>query len=229
MTTLADARRLAAPLLARHPDLAMVKRLILIKPVTHVLRALEIGGSADPTMFNICWFAQFTFPARPLTHYTWGTRFSGVWERGDPALAASLVTRVEAEALPVIRPILTLPDLVTFANSEFNELHALRHRVHSTLITNVALGRLDEARAKCGYLRKRAIVESQRDRRPHMAVIRVALELVPLVEADDREGMARLLWQWEAGMIKTYKLEKYWVKEPFPLEEQNGLTVWKQT
>ncbi len=29
-------------------------------------------------------------------------------------------------------------------------------------------------------------------------------------------------------MIKTYKLEKYWVKEPFPLEEQNGLTVWKE-
>jgi hypothetical protein len=61
-----------------------------------------------------------------------------------------------------------------------------------------------------------------------MPVIRIALELVPLVEADDREGLARVLWQWEADMIQTCKLEKYWVKEPFPLEVQNGLTVWKE-
>ena len=57
------------------------------------------------------------------------------------------------------------------------------------------------------------------------SVVRYSDELVPLVEADDREGMARVLGQWEAAMIKKLKLEKYWAKQPFPLEEQNGLEV----
>jgi hypothetical protein len=39
--------------------------------------------------------------------------------------------------------------------------------------------------------------------------------------------MARLLWRWEAAFIERFGLEKIWVKEPFPLEVQNGLSVWK--
>ena len=58
-------------------------------------------------------------------------------------------------------------------------------------------------------------------------VERYATYLAPLVEADDRERIARLLWQWEGERIRALKLEKYWVKEPFPLEVQSGLTVWK--
>ncbi|MEZ5849035.1 MAG: hypothetical protein R3D68_00100 [Hyphomicrobiaceae bacterium] len=42
MTTAAQVKRMAKPLLARHPDLALVGRMIVIRPVRHVLRAIYI-------------------------------------------------------------------------------------------------------------------------------------------------------------------------------------------
>jgi hypothetical protein len=230
MTTLADAKRLAAPLLARNPDLAMVGRTVFIKPVTHVMRALQLEHSVfGADSFNLHWFAFFMFEPRRWLHFAWGDDFLGHWDRTDPALPRRLVDEMEARILPIFRPLHTIADVVSFANSDqIPDNQHLAFRKDSVFLVNVALGRLDEARAECGSLRKWAIFEAKQDRRQNMKVIRIALELVPLVEADDREGIVRLLWEWETAFIKTRKLEKYWVKEPFPLEEQNGLTVWKE-
>lgn len=227
MTTIADARRLAAPLLARNADLAMVRRLALLKPVTHVLRGLSLERSLNPDLFNLTWFALFTFEPRRYLHYSWGHRFGGLWERNDVSLAARVVEKMEGEILPLLRPMRAIDDFASFANSQHVE-HPLRNYPHKVFLVHVALGQLDEARALCRKLRAWAIAECRLNHRPNMSVIRIVLEMVPLVEADDREGMVRLLWQWEAETIKKLKLEKYWVKEPFPLEEQNGLAVWRE-
>jgi hypothetical protein len=227
MTTIADARRLAAPLLARNTDLAMVRRLALLKPVTHVLRGFELERSLDPDLFNPTWFVLFTFEPRKYVHFSWGERFLGLWERSDVNLAARVVEKMEGEILPLLRPMRAIDDFASFANSE-HVGHPLRNYPHKVFLVHVGLGQLDEARALCRKLRAWAIAECRLNHRPNMSVIRIVLEMVPLVEADDREGMVRLLWQWEAETIKNLKLEKYWVKEPFPLEEQNGLAVWRE-
>jgi hypothetical protein len=48
--------------------------------------------------------------------------------------------------------------------------------------------------------------------------LRVTETLYPLLEADDRPAIARLLHEWEAFTIGKLKLEDIWERTPFPLE-----------
>ena len=51
MTTVAQVKQAVQPLLQRNPDLALVGRLLVIKPVHHVLRCVYIDRSLDPLSF----------------------------------------------------------------------------------------------------------------------------------------------------------------------------------
>jgi len=42
MTTVADVRKIVAPLLAAHDDLVLVGRMLAIKPVHHILRGVHL-------------------------------------------------------------------------------------------------------------------------------------------------------------------------------------------
>jgi hypothetical protein len=47
---------------------------------------------------------------------------------------------------------------------------------------------------------------------------RITKMLCPLVAANDRPGLARLLHEFEAGSAKDMKLDKIWEPTPFPIE-----------
>jgi hypothetical protein len=47
---------------------------------------------------------------------------------------------------------------------------------------------------------------------------RVTGELCPLLGANDRAGMARLLHQWEAYTVEKLKIGHIYEPTPFPLE-----------
>ncbi len=40
----------------------------------------------------------------------------------------------------------------------------------------------------------------------------------PMVQAQDKAGIAAKLHEWEAYSVKQLKLEKYWQPSPFPIE-----------
>ena len=61
MTTTAQVKRVVGPLLKRNPDLALVKRLVVIKPVHHILRGIYIDHSHDPKSLVPTWAANFLF------------------------------------------------------------------------------------------------------------------------------------------------------------------------
>ena len=48
---------------------------------------------------------------------------------------------------------------------------------------------------------------------------RVTKELCPLIAANDRPGLARLLHAYEAQSVKNLKLEQFWEPTPFPIEQ----------
>ncbi len=48
---------------------------------------------------------------------------------------------------------------------------------------------------------------------------RITKELCPLIAANDRPGLARLLHGYEAQSVKNLKLEKFWEPTPFPIEQ----------
>jgi hypothetical protein len=51
MTTVAQVKQVVQPLLQSNPDLALVGRMIVVKPVHHLLRGVYLARSSDPDDF----------------------------------------------------------------------------------------------------------------------------------------------------------------------------------
>ena len=51
MTTVAQVKQVVQPLLQRNPDLALVGRMIVVRPVHHLLRGIYLARSSDPDDF----------------------------------------------------------------------------------------------------------------------------------------------------------------------------------
>ena len=52
MTTKADARKLTRLLLSRNPDLALVDRMTVVKPVHHLLRCIDLWRTSTTHDFR---------------------------------------------------------------------------------------------------------------------------------------------------------------------------------
>lgn len=215
MTTAADVKKVVQPLLQRNPDLVLVGRMVVIKPVHHVLRGVYIDRTSAASMFNPLWAAMILFNRWGTFSPHWGDRvYGGFLGLGDTDLADKLCDAIEHEALPVLRPVQSLEDFVMFAGSErfprgnFNQYPVLSMFVH------IALGNLAAARHGCDYISKAA----KEDDDPDSDYRRYATEICPLVEAGDRTGLVRRLHDYEEWSVKRMKLEKYWTRTPFPIE-----------
>ncbi len=61
MTTVAQVKHAVQPLLQRNPDLVLAGRLIVVKPMHHILRGIHLGRSLDPLLFVPTWAVIFLF------------------------------------------------------------------------------------------------------------------------------------------------------------------------
>ena len=122
MTTVAQVKQVVQPLLQRNPDLALVGRMIVVRPVHHLLRgilsALEavILMTLSPTRTLSTMFQ----PAKRIG-FSWGDRVyapDGKWDINDASLMAMMCEAIEKEALPLLRPIKTIDDFVKFTSRE---------------------------------------------------------------------------------------------------------------
>ncbi|WP_155912015.1 hypothetical protein [Methylobacterium sp. 77] len=139
------------------------------------------------------------------------------WLWSDPTIYQDIVTRVEADALAMLRPLDSTRKCLEFARTRPETEGYLGPQWH--LITAIALGELDEARtiwSKIGRsYRKGFDIED-----PYLQPVydRYCLIGEPLM-ADDRAGLAAILHRWEAEYLVGSPLEPYWAPSPFPLEE----------
>ena len=106
MTTVTQIKRVTRPLLERNPDLSLVGRIVVIKPVHHLLRGVFFGRGADPVMFDPMWFVNFLFKPGAGVSDTWAERL--YCKRGVPLdvndqamLQARMRTQLAQMALPV--------------------------------------------------------------------------------------------------------------------------------
>lgn len=223
MTTIAQARNAARPVLQRNSDLALVGRMLVVKPVRHILRGINIGRSGDPTTFVPTWAVVFLFEPRQTLSYNWGQRLyskaHGPWDVANPNTPMVLAEEIEREALPLLRPIETVDDFVAFVSKErFPHTHLDLYELRKIYV-DVARGDLASARAICAYL------ATENARRKHSYLMqeeydRIMQNICPLLAADDRAGLARFLHDCEAGSVKRMKLDKYWEPSSFPIETQ---------
>lgn len=220
MTTVSQVKQVVQPLLKRNPDLALVGRLVILKPVHHVLRGISIDRSLDPELFVPSWAATFLFWPSADFPLNWGERVygPGAWVvnqyRNLPEL---LCHAIEEEALPLLRPVQTIDDLVEFASEQRFPNTYLDLYKHRKIFFDVARGDLGSARALCEYM------ATDRAKRWYLPSMReeydcITKELCPLIARGDRSGLVRLLHKYEERTVRTMKLEKYWEPTSFPIE-----------
>ena len=206
MTTAAQVKQLVQPLMHRNPDLALVGRLVVIRPVHHILRGILIDRSLDPKSFVPNWSAVLLFEPNAHFHLFWGTRLRGRWDLGNSNLPIKLAQTIEQEALPVLRQISTIDDFVRFADGAWVE--------DEKPYIDVARGDLAAAQSMCDFF---ASLNGHYGIRQQESE-HVVRELCPRIAASDRQGLARLLHKYEAESVKRLKLEKLWQSTPFPIE-----------
>jgi hypothetical protein len=131
MTTAAQVKKMVQPVLARHPDLALVGRWIYVKPVHHFARAVLIGRTAYADEFEPRWAVVHLFESQTFFPLDWGeflanerSRRRGLWFMSDPDVELSLIEAIEQQALPKLRAIKTLDDYLAFVSR-----HMFRHKL----------------------------------------------------------------------------------------------------
>ncbi|WP_379040987.1 hypothetical protein [Methylobacterium marchantiae] len=227
-----QVKGLAQPLLERNPDLAAAGRnSFWILPIGPIGRLIHVDRTSNPAYCVAGWHLVESF--RPEVD-SWSSlgrcnqriaRSKGFeggqgWFWSDPTIYDDFVTRIEADALAILRPLDTTRKCLEFARTRPATIGHLGPQWH--LITCIVLGELDEAReiwAGIGrYYRKGTMTED-----PSWQIMydRYCLVGDPLM-ADDRAALAGLLHRWEAENIVGSPLEPYWRSELFPLEEDAG-------
>ncbi len=221
MTTAAQIRRELTPLLERHPDLALVGRYIVVKPVTHVLRAVLIDRTGIADAFNPRWFAMHLFELTTWAHLTWGEllfrKSHGNWKWSKPDAVPILCEEIETNALPQLRAMTSLHTYLNFV-SQNKARHLLFDQPHHQMIMDVALGDFTAARLRCADPIARWLLETDGWDSDGKDKLGRAQQLCRLLAADDRAGMAALLHAWEAQTVRNLKIEHLWEPTPFPLE-----------
>ncbi|WP_342363203.1 hypothetical protein [Terrarubrum flagellatum] len=217
MTTLREVKKLVAPLLARHPDLALAERGIFLRPVHHFARFIYVSATSSANQFMLGWAATAMFYPPTFVNVTQGEtlgRKGRLWLLDEPDVEDELVSNIENRALPKLRAMKTLRDYAGHALPKDPVQRSYLGRLD--LRFRLAFGELDEA----ARLLSEEICAPDRtilDRESEGLSERVK-EVGAGISAGDREAIARVLHRLEARMAASLKLEKIWEPTPFPLE-----------
>ncbi|WP_341987223.1 hypothetical protein [Azorhizobium sp. AG788] len=224
MTTAAEVKTMVQPLLERNPDLAFAGRMLFVRPVTHIARVIEITRNTGRFAFTPVWGSTFLFFPRDAPVVRWTSRLwydsLGIWNTTHPDHQRALIETVEANALPVLRKMHTIDDFVAFADSGRPFFDRWDTETLRGLVVCAAKGDREGAQNASDYL-----LNSKRPREDEglAEFLLITDSLCPLVAKWDRAGIARLLHEWEAFSVKTFKVEKYWQPTPFPIEMDMAL------
>ena len=222
MTTVAQVRQVVRPLLERNSDLALVGRLIVIKPVHHLLFGVFVDRSLDPLDFGPTWSVILLSDLRKSFGFLWGERVRGrhgIWKTTDPDLSSAMCEAIEQEALAPMRSIKTFDDFIELTSRLRNPRRHLDLFPIARLTVDIARGDLVAAEAICKYLKTKEGKSEYVYQEERYA--RAVQELCPRVATNDRAGLANLMHSYEAQSVKNLKIEKFWERTPFPIEMQS--------
>ena len=128
----------------------------------------------------------------------------GAWNAYDPTVATEMCAVIEQQALPMLRGLKSIDDLIAFtSDQERFPWTSLGSNDFEEVFVYVATGNLECAQATSKRFTGRATTRQQ---------------LIELLATGDRRGAARLLHNWEAASVKRLKLENFWEPTPFPIE-----------
>ena len=222
MSTIAQVKKLTKPILAGHPDLVLIKRLVIVRPVRHILRFVCVDQSSGKDGFYPSWSMMMLFRYDAfisLNHY--GGMYDkgfGHWIATKPGADLALCAVVEQTALPILRSVETIGEFVAFHNKErFRDTYLDLYPARK-IYADVALGNRAAALAHCAYF------ATDHASRRYSQLMQDDLDVIqqrlcPMILSDDVAGLAAFLHEMEDITVKRHKLEHLWERTPFPLEE----------
>jgi hypothetical protein len=196
----ADIKRYLKPLLELRSDLVVVGRMLLIRPVRHLLRGAFFDRTSDKYRFSITGYVQPLYG--PSISLGFDTSFKGapnvVWQ---PHFAAQLFDTLASDLFARWGPVTTLDG---FANA----LIAKNGIYRESILCLALAGEWDRA-AECVERSEREVTRE-----------REIDEIKKLWErlTADIDGVCAKLHKWEAETVKALKLERIWEPSPFPVE-----------
>jgi hypothetical protein len=221
MTTAREVRKLVAPLLARNPDLGLVGRLIVVKPIRHVLCGVFIDATSSANQYQPQWLMTILLFRMDDITYGIGERLfrsgkSGLWRLDDQEASDDLTFVIERDALPRLRSVKTLEDFLEAILPK--DPRELKIFWGTRFIITLALGNLDAASELLTNDLRRIYIGKLNDVRSGLGDR--LLQEGAQVSAADRRALIDYLHDCEDYTAGKLKLGSLWERTPFPIESQ---------
>lgn len=226
MTTKKQINGLFARLIERNPDLVRSGRFVVLKPVRHVMRSIMIDRTSDADYPQLLWSLGHMFnPAGGrqgicLERFYTGRGSPSYWS--EPGMPDAFFAACENKILPLLRGVTTIEELMRFRSREAPEFGSAITWVMFRIHFSAAFGRFDQALRRFERI-KHWTHARWGWRRPEFD--HVADELIPLIRANDRDGVIRLLHAWEEEAVRVTGLQAIYERTPFPLELESSSFV----
>jgi hypothetical protein len=224
MPSAAQIKKAIQPLLQRNPDLALVHRFVVIKPVHHIQRGIYFKrGSSD--RFDPFWTVNVLFAPQVLgfdmiwAHEVYASPLRSGFHSYHSDVSELLCGQIERVALPLLRQVQTIDDFVAFNTAERFPLQQLDGFPYIKVYIHIARGDFDAALKICDCMRAQ-------DKDGYYWMPKtydvITNKLHPMLIANDRAGLAQYLRDCEQADVKARGLAHLWEPTPFPLELQSS-------
>jgi hypothetical protein len=204
----ADIKRYLKPLLQLRRDLVLVGRLLVIRPVRHLLRGAFLDRTSDRYRFRVWRYIQPLYDGSQRFDY--GDHIhDAAWHVWQPHFESLLIDCLAEDIFDNLGPITTLQE---FANAIISGQHAPALKswdyVLAPMTALVLAGKQDRA---ADYVQR---IEGETSSESSKLGIRTCWESA----TRDIAATCAKLHAQEAATIKALKLERIWEPSPFPVE-----------
>lgn len=201
MTTAADIKRVTRLVREREPRLVFYKRLLILPPVGHYLRAFILDQTSTKEVFRFAYFVQPLYePDYSVTLGHGDNLFDkgGRWSIHDPLIEERVARTLLGEGMARIASVDSPEAFLEY--SKHSELHRTGGPWFRFL-TLALMGRLDEARREAEVTLKYYLPTNRASRHTR--------RFLRLFE-DGPERAARVLRTWEEMTVRKMGIARYW-------------------
>ena len=201
MTTAAEIKRVVRLTLEREPRLIYHKRLLIVPPVGHYLRAFLLDQTSTKEVFRLCYLVQPLYAPSQWVSPGFGDdlHVGPRWSVKDPAIPQYVADVVLGEGMKRIGHVDSPEAFLEYAKG-LEELRLARRKFY-IFLTLALLGRFDEARPLgqeivAGYL-------------PYTSAHQHARRFLRLFD-DGPARVRRVLKSWEQGTARRLQVDGFW-------------------
>ena len=203
----ADIKRYMKPLLELRSDLVLKGRLLLIRPLRHLLRGVCLASAGKhhfrlyPVLGLIHEPPLIGIGAAERTH-------EGAWKVWQPHFAPLLLDVLATDVFGPLGRVTTLDEVATDFLTGWHPAGIRWRKVGADIATLIVAGEMDRAAEFVQKFERETPYEE------------VKLELRSEWErlTADVDGLCAKLHAQEAELVKAWKLENIWEPSPFPVE-----------